>query len=191
MEKLIIATIEADHWSFVIRFTLPETNSSHLKMDGWNTSFPLGWPIFKGYISFRECIPMIDRSLKKHPFLNFWRHYPPGNDHISRSPYHFGTFWIMIFRRNPQVGDVIVPSIRDHSWLHMLLAWTLLLIHSGWSWWMDMPKSTGRTWRAGSWWFMKGVGDSWRELVIHEGSWWFMKEVGDSYFSSSLLDVTF
>ena len=28
--------------------TLPETNSSHLKMDGWNTSFLLGWPIFRG-----------------------------------------------------------------------------------------------------------------------------------------------
>ena len=26
--------------------TLPETNSSPLKMDGWNTSFFLGWPIF-------------------------------------------------------------------------------------------------------------------------------------------------
>ena len=36
--------------------TLPETNSSHLKMEGWNTSFLLGWPIFKGHVSFRECI---------------------------------------------------------------------------------------------------------------------------------------
>ncbi len=29
--------------------TLPETNSSHLKMDGWNISFRLGWPIFRGF----------------------------------------------------------------------------------------------------------------------------------------------
>ncbi len=29
------------------RNTLPETNSSHLKMDGWNTSFLLGWSIFR------------------------------------------------------------------------------------------------------------------------------------------------
>ena len=36
--------------------TLPETNSSHLKMDGWKTSFLLGWPIFRGYVSFRECV---------------------------------------------------------------------------------------------------------------------------------------
>ena len=37
-------------------YTLPETNSSHLKMDGWNTCFLLGRPIFRGYVSFRECI---------------------------------------------------------------------------------------------------------------------------------------
>ena len=35
--------------------TLPETNSLPLKMDGWNTSLLLGWPIFRGYVSFREC----------------------------------------------------------------------------------------------------------------------------------------
>ena len=34
--------------------TLPETNSSPLKIDGWKTSFLLGWPIFRGYVSFRE-----------------------------------------------------------------------------------------------------------------------------------------
>ena len=36
------------------RSTIPETNKSHSKMDGWNTSFLLGWPIFRGYVSFRE-----------------------------------------------------------------------------------------------------------------------------------------
>ena len=30
--------------------TLPGTNSLHLKMDGCNTSFRLGWPIFRGYV---------------------------------------------------------------------------------------------------------------------------------------------
>ena len=34
--------------------TLPETNIP-LKMDGWNTTFLLGRPIFRGYVSFREC----------------------------------------------------------------------------------------------------------------------------------------
>ncbi len=34
-------------------YTFPETNSLlHLKMDGWNISFLLGWPIFRGYVSF-------------------------------------------------------------------------------------------------------------------------------------------
>ena len=36
--------------------TLPETNSSHLKIDGWNKSFPCGIPYFQGRtVSFREC----------------------------------------------------------------------------------------------------------------------------------------
>ena len=35
--------------------TLPETNSSPKKVDVWNTTFPLGRPIFRGYVSFREC----------------------------------------------------------------------------------------------------------------------------------------
>ena len=37
------------------KYTLPETNSSHLKMDGWNTNFLLGRPIFQGRtVSFTE-----------------------------------------------------------------------------------------------------------------------------------------
>ena len=34
--------------------TLPETNSSHLKMDGWKTSFLLEWLPGSCYVSFRE-----------------------------------------------------------------------------------------------------------------------------------------
>ena len=33
--------------------TLPETNSSHLKMYGWKTTFLLGMPIFRCYVNFR------------------------------------------------------------------------------------------------------------------------------------------
>ena len=33
-----------------------KTNSSHLKMDGWNTSLFLGWPIFRCYVSSWEGI---------------------------------------------------------------------------------------------------------------------------------------
>ena len=40
--------------SWTEKHTLPETNSLPLKMDGWNTSFLLGRPIFRGYVSFRE-----------------------------------------------------------------------------------------------------------------------------------------
>ena len=52
------STVELTMFVWYIKhFTsLPETNSSHLKMDGRKTSFLLGWPIFRGYLSFRECI---------------------------------------------------------------------------------------------------------------------------------------
>ena len=36
-------------------------------MDGWNTTFLLGWPIFRGYVSFRESkvhIKMHDEKLQ-------------------------------------------------------------------------------------------------------------------------------
>ena len=46
------------------RNNLPETNSSPLKMDGWNTSFLLGRPIFRGYVSFREGNNHVCRFLK-------------------------------------------------------------------------------------------------------------------------------
>ena len=35
--------VDANVWD-----TLPQTNSSPLKMDGWNTTFLLGRPIFRG-----------------------------------------------------------------------------------------------------------------------------------------------
>ena len=39
----------------VIEITLPEINSSHLKIDGWKTTFLLGRPFMRCYVSFREC----------------------------------------------------------------------------------------------------------------------------------------
>ena len=40
-------------------FTLPETNSSPLKMDGWswNTTFLLGYPIFRGELLVSGRVP--------------------------------------------------------------------------------------------------------------------------------------
>ena len=46
--------------SFSCRFSLLSSELPSLKltwplkMDGWNTSFLLGWPVFRGYVSFRE-----------------------------------------------------------------------------------------------------------------------------------------
>ena len=60
--------------------TLPETNSSHLKLDGWKTNFLLGHLIFTGYVSFREgnlfCHPLVPvvRSPAQRPFLR--QRYP-------------------------------------------------------------------------------------------------------------------
>ena len=31
-------------------YTIPETNSSNLKIGGWKMNFVLGWPIFGGYV---------------------------------------------------------------------------------------------------------------------------------------------
>ena len=33
-------------------------------MDGWNTTFLLGWPIFRGYVIFRECNPLAEKNKK-------------------------------------------------------------------------------------------------------------------------------
>ena len=39
-------------------FTLPETNISPLKINGWKMNvILLGWPIFRVYVGFREGIP--------------------------------------------------------------------------------------------------------------------------------------
>ena len=38
---------------FFLRLTLPETNKSPLKMDGWKMIFLLGGPIFRGFCWFQ------------------------------------------------------------------------------------------------------------------------------------------
>ena len=59
-------------FSFVVVCTLPETNSSPLKMDGWNTTFLLGRPIFRGYVSFREGSVFVFFSARRRP-LTLWK----------------------------------------------------------------------------------------------------------------------
>ena len=41
----------------VLKIHTPQTNTSHLNMDGWVTRFLLGRPMFRGYISFGDGIP--------------------------------------------------------------------------------------------------------------------------------------
>ena len=63
-QRLYIATWTQRHeddmrlkwhtWRIIPNSTLPETNSSSLKVDGWKMNFLLGRPIFRGYVSFRE-----------------------------------------------------------------------------------------------------------------------------------------
>ena len=48
--------------------TLPETNSSHLKMDGWNTSFLLASPIFRCELLVSGSVFMFN------PYLQSLRH---------------------------------------------------------------------------------------------------------------------
>ena len=58
---------DSDGISF-FKGTPPETNSSHLKMDGWNTTFLLGRPIFRCYVSSRRVkIFILDVEKPKSP----------------------------------------------------------------------------------------------------------------------------
>ena len=47
--------------------TLLETNSWPLKMDGWNTTFLLGRPIFRGHVSFREGNLSLTKGWLRYP----------------------------------------------------------------------------------------------------------------------------
>ena len=64
-----ISKVNIDRIPEVNLDTLPETNSSPLKMDGWNTTFLLGWPIFRAYVSFREGKFLILKSFSIKDFF--------------------------------------------------------------------------------------------------------------------------
>ena len=57
----------------LLKLTLPETNSSHLKMDGWNTSFLLGPSLCSGAfaVSFREGIFKLCVLRQESPTYSF------------------------------------------------------------------------------------------------------------------------
>ena len=53
--------------------TLPETNELPLKMDGWNTTFLLGRPIFRGELLVSRRVVFIPQKLeKKQRGAEFW-----------------------------------------------------------------------------------------------------------------------
>ena len=54
-DKTVSPTIMVQ-WKLILLEKLPslKLTFSNLKMDGWNTSFLLGRPICRGYVSFRE-----------------------------------------------------------------------------------------------------------------------------------------
>ena len=67
-------------------------------MHGWNTSFLLGWPIFRCYVSFRE-----GKSWKKYPFLE-----PPGcSSHSTPRPTHDPC---------PLSNPSLLPCWAPHRW---------------------------------------------------------------------------
>ena len=50
-------------------------------MDGWNTGFLLRWPIFRGYVSFRECnSPSAQNTV---PFQEVFRPLKPAQNTLS------------------------------------------------------------------------------------------------------------
>ena len=54
--------------------TLPKASKSHLKINGWKINFLLGWPIFRGYVSFREgsCFFVKDIWGKRTSLIQFY-----------------------------------------------------------------------------------------------------------------------
>ena len=63
---------------------LSETNKSPLKMDGWNTSFLLGWPIFRAYVSFREGNNLQSSDVSSFDMANVQLH-PIGVPFVAKS----------------------------------------------------------------------------------------------------------
>ena len=94
-------------------------------MDGWNTTFLLGRPIFRGYVSFREGIEIMQKILKTgHFFLavlpNSWsfvgankagRSLPSRAGHSVRNSQTLGPFE-GLWKGSKQDAD---PTGRSHS----------------------------------------------------------------------------
>ena len=70
-------------------YTLPETNSSPLKMDGWNTTFLSGRPIFRAMLVAGRVhifIIYIHRCLYIHIIQQYYHHFGPNKPPTIRHP---------------------------------------------------------------------------------------------------------
>ena len=74
-------------------YTLPETNSSHLKIDGWNTTFLLGWPIFRGYLSFREGMSYVSPGVTNSAIIGLLVGKPNTGRLWNRRELHLESYW--------------------------------------------------------------------------------------------------
>ena len=88
-------------------------------MDGWNTRFLLGRPIFRGYVSFRECKDPFFNQPVFHGKEGFFRGFLLAltwDDEFSlscgrvfdlelngrnRHPVKIHIFWLLILKMNP------------------------------------------------------------------------------------------
>ncbi len=76
-------------------------------MDGWNTSFLLGWPVFRGCVSFRECSSVGTFALT---FFNNNRHFKPAAPQKTLvAPKYIGGFGTRMWVTIPLVS--FVPSM--------------------------------------------------------------------------------
>ena len=99
-------------------------------MDGWNTTFLLGWPIFRGYVSFREGkyfppwiyehIEYVDIDHNKH------RIYDPWSCRETLYIYINTNIW-KISKHGCKSSAVItsdIPSYSFHIWCVKKNCWT-------------------------------------------------------------------
>ena len=94
--------------------TLPKTNNSPLKMDGWNTSFLLGWPIFMCYVSFRGGILS---SVGLQVSVLEWNSSRRLHYHNYNCMAFFSFFWRLLYLRSNINGWWLNLQLRLPLWV--------------------------------------------------------------------------
>ena len=91
-----------------LSYTLPETNSSHLKMDGWNTfSFPFGArPIVRGETGEPGVVCLRGFARQGHGGESWeWCHGPTGSCRRSKNIGVFLVWHILMYTFTPILGE--------------------------------------------------------------------------------------